>query len=128
MQAIGAGRVIFAGRKGGDGNMVEIQHPNGFQTMYLHLSAILVAPGQHVEAGGRIGLVGMTGLATGPHLDFRIIDHGVFKNFETLRQNLPPAEPVSRGDLAAFTAVRTRALSQLGARTLESRSSDPGSI
>jgi len=88
VQAIGEGRVVFAGCKGGDGNMVEIQHANGYQTMYLHLSAILVREGQHVEAGGRIGLVGSTGLATGPHLDFRILDHGVFRNFETLRNDL----------------------------------------
>jgi murein DD-endopeptidase MepM/ murein hydrolase activator NlpD len=128
VQAIGDGRVIFAGRKGGDGDMVEIQHPNGYQTMYLHLSAILVEVGQHVEAGGRIGLVGSTGLATGPHLDFRIIDHGVFKNFETLRQNLPPAEPVARGELAAFNVVRNRDFAQLGAMTLESRSEVPGTV
>jgi murein DD-endopeptidase MepM/ murein hydrolase activator NlpD len=121
VQAIGDGRVMFAGRKGGDGNMVEIQHANGYQTMYMHLSAILVRQGQHVEAGGRIGLVGSTGLATGPHLDFRIIDHGVFRNFETLRQNLPSAEPVAPSDAVEFASVRDQALSGLGGGALESR-------
>jgi murein DD-endopeptidase MepM/ murein hydrolase activator NlpD len=127
VQAIGDGRVVFAGHKGGDGNMVEIEHANGYQTMYLHLSAILVRPGQHVEAGGRIGLVGSTGLATGPHLDFRIIDHGVFQNFEVLRQHMPPAQPVARGDLAAFNDVRDQDFARLGEHTFES-SADPGTL
>jgi murein DD-endopeptidase MepM/ murein hydrolase activator NlpD len=123
VQAIGAGKVIFAAAKGGDGNMVEIQHTNGFQTMYLHLSRILVRLGQRVEAGDSIGLVGMTGLATGPHLDFRIVDHGVFRNFETLREHLPPAEPIPTSNLAEFTTVRDRAMTQMGAPALDARSS-----
>jgi murein DD-endopeptidase MepM/ murein hydrolase activator NlpD len=122
VQAIGAGKVIFAASKGGDGNMVEIQHTNGFQTMYLHLSRILVRLGQRVEAGDSIGLVGMTGLATGPHLDFRILDHGIFRNFETLRLHLPPAEPVPNSNLAEFSSVRDRALAQMGSATLDPRS------
>jgi murein DD-endopeptidase MepM/ murein hydrolase activator NlpD len=106
VQAIGAGRVVFAGRKGGDGNMVRIAHSNGYETMYLHLSRILVRIGQRVEQGQRIGLVGMTGLATGPHLDFRILQHGVFENFLAL--HLPPATPVSRRDWNEFAADRER--------------------
>jgi murein DD-endopeptidase MepM/ murein hydrolase activator NlpD len=106
VQAIGAGRVVFAGRKGGDGNMVRIAHSNGYDTMYLHLSRILVRPGQRVDQGQRIGLVGMTGLATGPHLDFRILQHGVFKNF--LAMHLPPARPVSHSDWNEFAADRER--------------------
>ncbi len=120
VQAIGEGRVVFAGRKGGDGNMVEIQHANGYQTMYLHLSAILVRPGQHVEAGGRIGLVGATGLATGPHLDFRILDHGVFRNFETLRNDLPRAEPVAAANLPEFTQARDHLMAELVGTSLQS--------
>jgi murein DD-endopeptidase MepM/ murein hydrolase activator NlpD len=123
VQAIGAGKVIFAAAKGGDGDMVEIQHTNGFQTMYLHLSRILVRLGQRVEAGDSIGLVGMTGLATGPHLDFRILDHGIFRNFETLREHLPPAEPIPTSNLAEFTTVRDRAMTQMGAPALDARSS-----
>ena len=104
VQTIGAGRVVFAGRKGGDGNMVHIVHANGYETMYLHLSRILVHFGQRVEQGQRIGLVGMTGLATGPHLDFRIIQRGVFRNFLALQ--LPPAEPVARRAWDEFVAAR----------------------
>lgn len=106
VQAIGNGRVIFAGYSGGSGNLIRIQHSNGYETMYLHLSRILVHVGQHLEAGERIGLVGMTGLATGPHLDFRILQNGTYRNFETL--HLPPAEPVARKDLNEFEAARDR--------------------
>lgn len=111
VQTIGDGRVIFAGRKGGDGNLVKIQHTNGYDTYYMHLSRILVRNGQHVEQGQRIGLVGMTGLATGPHLDFRIERGGQFMNFEHLP--LPPSEPVARRDMTEFTAVRDHAMSLL---------------
>lgn len=111
VQSIGDGRVVFAGRKGQDGNLVKIQHSNGYETYYMHLSRILVREGQHVAQGQRIALVGMTGLATGPHLDFRIERRGQFLNFEHLP--LPPSEPVAHRDMAEFTAVRDRAMALL---------------
>jgi murein DD-endopeptidase MepM/ murein hydrolase activator NlpD len=104
VQTIGSGRVVFAGRKGGDGNMVHVAHSNGYETYYLHLSKIIVHAGERVEIGKTIGLVGMTGLATGPHLDFRISQKGQFRNFETL--GLPPSDPVNKKDLVEFAAVR----------------------
>ena len=104
MQTIGSGKVVFAGRKGGDGNMVHIAHSNGYETMYLHLSRIFVRQGEHVEIGKTIGLVGMTGLATGPHLDFRIEQKGQFLNFERL--GLPPSDPVSKKNWTEFAGVR----------------------
>jgi murein DD-endopeptidase MepM/ murein hydrolase activator NlpD len=106
VQTIGSGRVVFAGRKGGDGNMVRIAHFNGYETMYLHLSKIFVRAGEHVEIGKTIGLVGSTGLATGPHLDFRISQKGQFKNFERL--GLPPSDPVSRKNWAEFASAREK--------------------
>ncbi|HKW90207.1 MAG TPA: peptidoglycan DD-metalloendopeptidase family protein [Candidatus Acidoferrales bacterium] len=111
VQTIGDGRVIFAGRKGEDGNLVKIQHINGYVTYYMHLSRVLVYVGQRVVQGQRIGLVGMTGLATGPHLDFRIERHGQFMNFERLP--LPPANPVARRDMPEFTAVRDQEMNLL---------------
>ena len=104
VQAIGSGRVLFAGLKGGEGNMVHIAHSNGYETMYLHLSRMYVRAGEHVEIGKTIGLVGSTGLATGPHLDFRILQKGQYKNFEKL--GLPPSDPVSKKHLPEFNAVR----------------------
>jgi murein DD-endopeptidase MepM/ murein hydrolase activator NlpD len=111
VQSIGDGRVIYAGRKGEDGNLVKIQHSNGYNTYYMHLSRILVRVGQHVAQGQTIARVGMTGLATGPHLDFRIERHGQFLNFERLP--LPPSEPIAQRDMAEFIAVRDRELAQL---------------
>ncbi|MGH9683657.1 MAG: peptidoglycan DD-metalloendopeptidase family protein [Candidatus Acidiferrales bacterium] len=108
VQTIGDGRVTFAGRKGGAGNLIEIQHTNGYTTYYMHLSRILVRSGERVQQGQRIGLVGMTGLATGPHLDFRIERHGQFLNFERLP--LPPSEPVAKRDWNDFASARDHAL------------------
>ena len=104
VQTIGDGRVIFAGMKGGSGNLIEVQHSNGYTTYYMHLSRILVRNGQRVEQGQRIGLVGMTGLATGPHLDFRIQRRGEFLNFERLP--LPPSDPIAKRDWKEFAAAR----------------------
>ncbi|MGA2097356.1 MAG: peptidoglycan DD-metalloendopeptidase family protein [Candidatus Acidiferrum sp.] len=104
VQAIGSGRVIFAGLKGGEGNMVHIAHADGYETMYLHLSKMYVRTGEHVEVGKTIGLVGSTGLSTGPHLDFRILQKGQYKNFEKL--GLPPSDPVSKKHLPEFNAMR----------------------
>lgn len=113
VQSVGDGRVAFAGRKGEDGNMVEVQHANGYATYYMHLSRILVHNGEHVQQGDRIGLVGMTGLATGPHLDFRIRRNGQFVNFERLP--LPPSQPVAKADWDEFAAARDRDLAQMPA-------------
>lgn len=106
VQTIGTGRVVFAGMKGGDGNMVKVAHSNGYETMYLHLSRMFVHNGEHVEIGKTIGLVGMTGLATGPHLDFRISQKGQFKNFEKL--GLPPSDPVAKKNWTEFAATREK--------------------
>ncbi len=124
VQTIGSGRVVFAGRKGGDGNMVHIAHSNGYETMYLHLSKIFVRAGEHVDIGKTIGLVGMTGLATGPHLDFRISQKGQFKNFEKL--GLPPSDPVSKKNWAEFSGVREKWLPALdGEKPAETASAVP---
>jgi murein DD-endopeptidase MepM/ murein hydrolase activator NlpD len=104
VQTIGNGRVVFSGRKGGDGNMVKVVHAQGYETMYLHLSRMYVHTGERVQIGKTIGDVGMTGLATGPHLDFRISKQGQFLNFEKL--GLPPSEPVSKKNWTEFAAVR----------------------
>ena len=113
VEAIGAGVVIRAGWQGEDGNMVQLRHPNGFDTLYLHLSRILVHVGQRVAQGQRIGLVGMTGLATGPHLDFRIEQHGEFENFMTVRKQLPPGRPVPPNRMARFRQLRAQYMPEL---------------
>jgi murein DD-endopeptidase MepM/ murein hydrolase activator NlpD len=111
VQTIGSGRVEFAGRKDGDGNMVKIAHAQGYETLYLHLARIFVHQGERVEIGKTIGLVGMTGLATGPHLDFRIELKGQFLNFERLGQ--PPSDPVSKKNWGEFASLREEWLPML---------------
>jgi murein DD-endopeptidase MepM/ murein hydrolase activator NlpD len=70
VRATGAGRVVGAGRSGGFGNLVEIDHGHGLTTRYAHLSAILVREGQTVAAGQLVGRIGSTGRSTGPHLHY----------------------------------------------------------
>jgi murein DD-endopeptidase MepM/ murein hydrolase activator NlpD len=95
IDSIGEGTVMFAGRKDGFGNQVGIRHPNGYASYYGHMKGFGkgIRAGKHVTQGQLIGYVGMTGLATGPHLDFRISQNGKFVNFERLKfphaQNIP---------------------------------------
>ncbi len=72
IRSVGDGVVEFAGSQNGYGNMVEIRHSNQRSTLYAHLSRVDVRKGQHVEQGARIGAVGSTGWATGPHLHFEV--------------------------------------------------------
>lgn len=113
VQAIGAGVIVRAGWRGEDGRMVEIRHPNGYQTFYLHLSRVLVHVGEHVAQGQHIGLSGESGLATGPHLDFRIEHDGVFKNYEVFRRKLPPGKPIGPKLMPKFEALRARYMPEL---------------
>jgi murein DD-endopeptidase MepM/ murein hydrolase activator NlpD len=73
---VGAGTVTFAGEQGGYGHTVVVQHADGHQTRYAHLSSIAVRQGDQVQAGQVIGRVGQSGRATGPHLHFEVTDHG----------------------------------------------------
>jgi len=107
------GVVVFAGTSGGSGRMVHLRHGNAFETEYLHLSSITVRAGEHVRQGELIGRVGSTGLATGPHLDYRVRKNGAFVNPLTAHRAAPAAEPVPAPQMAAFAAVRNRALSAM---------------
>lgn len=74
--AVADGVVTFAGRHGGHGNYVRLQHAGGLGTGYGHMSRIAVRNGSHVKAGQVIGYVGSTGLSTGPHLHFEAYRNG----------------------------------------------------
>ncbi len=78
VRATGDGSISVAGWRGGYGNLVEIQHPNGYTTRYAHLARLApgIQPGAVVQQGEVIGNVGMTGLATGPHLHYEVRRHG----------------------------------------------------
>jgi len=78
--ASAGGRVIAAGWEGGYGKTVEVSHGGGVVTRYAHLSKISVVPGQQVERGQLLGLVGSTGNSSGPHLHFEVIVNGQQRN------------------------------------------------
>ena len=104
VMATADGVVIFRGRKGGGGNTVELRHPNGYVTGYLHLSRFArgLRVGGRVAQGEVIGYVGATGLATGPHLDYRITRDGRHVNPLTMAHD--PAPPLARGEMPRFSA------------------------
>ncbi len=76
VRAAADGKVIDAGRNGGYGNMVEIDHGNGITTRYAHLSRISVKDGDKIKRGDKLGEVGSTGRSTGPHLHYEVRRHG----------------------------------------------------
>ncbi|SJZ57090.1 M23 family metallopeptidase [Consotaella salsifontis] len=76
VKAAAHGKVVHAGPTSGYGNMIEIDHGDGFSTRYAHLSSISVSVGEDVEAGDSIGAVGSTGRSTGPHLHYEVRDNG----------------------------------------------------
>jgi murein DD-endopeptidase MepM/ murein hydrolase activator NlpD len=104
VRAAGGGRLAFIGVKGGYGNVIEIVHPGGVRTVYGHLSRFSrgLRSGTVVEQGRVIGHVGMTGLATGPHLHYEYLQNGVHKDPQKVP--LPKAEPVPARHMAAFRA------------------------
>ncbi|MBR4595173.1 MAG: peptidoglycan DD-metalloendopeptidase family protein [Bacteroidales bacterium] len=107
VRSIGDGTVLSAGwGKGGAGNMVKIRHNSVYTTAYLHLSKMAVKAGQRVSQGQVIGYVGMTGTATGPHLDFRVWRNG--SPINPLKLESPPSEPIREENLPALDSVLVR--------------------
>jgi murein DD-endopeptidase MepM/ murein hydrolase activator NlpD len=101
-----SGNVVFVGWDGGGGRVVKVRHPNDYLTYYMHLSRFAsgIRPGVRVHQGDLIGYVGSSGLATAPHLDYRVRHHGDW--IDPLRITSVPAEPLSRALQADFQALR----------------------
>ena len=76
VKAMAKGEVEFAGLRGGFGNCIILKHANGFETLYGHLSKILVQPGEQINIGQEIGKIGSTGRSTGPHLHYKVHRNG----------------------------------------------------
>ena len=104
--AAGAGVVELAGRNRGYGNYVRVRHTGGYATAYAHLARFApgLKPGRRVEQGEVIGLVGASGLATGPHLHYEVLYRGEQVNPLTL--DAVQGEPLRGNALRAFMAVR----------------------
>lgn len=105
VRTIGDGTVLSAGWAGGGGNTVKIRHNSTYTTSYMHLSkyASGIKAGAHVTQGQVIGYVGMTGTATGPHLDFRVYKNGTAINPLTMES--PSADPIQEKNLPALKEV-----------------------
>jgi murein DD-endopeptidase MepM/ murein hydrolase activator NlpD len=83
VKAMAKGTVEFAGLRGGFGNCIMLKHGNGFETLYGHLSKILVQVGMKIDIGQPIGQIGSTGRSTGPHLHYEVHKNGQQINPET---------------------------------------------
>ena len=94
------GVVEQSGYTAGNGNFVKVKHNGTYSTQYLHMSKILVRRGQRVNQGQVIGLVGSTGLATGPHVCYRFWKNG--KQVDALRLKLPTGEPMTGNNKTRF--------------------------
>jgi murein DD-endopeptidase MepM/ murein hydrolase activator NlpD len=124
--AVAAGTVVSATYDNANGRMVRLRHPSGYESYYLHLSAFAggIRAGVHVSQGETIGLVGSTGLATGPHLHFGLKRNGTFVNPLREQRNLPPGDPVPAEAMAAFRTVRDEALRALAGAAPQNEPSD----
>lgn len=102
VRAVADGVVVRAGWNGGNGIQVHIRHRSGYETQYNHLSRIPsdIQAGTRVHQKQIIGNVGATGLATGPHLDYRIVHNGTYVN--PLSEKFIPGEPIPPAARADF--------------------------
>jgi murein DD-endopeptidase MepM/ murein hydrolase activator NlpD len=113
VRAAGDGKVVFRGLRGGYGNAIVIQHGATYSTLYGHMALF----GRGIYVGGRvvqdqvIGYVGMTGLATAPHLHYEVLVNGVHRNPRTVV--LPDAAPLAPAERAAFAAEAAMRLREL---------------
>ena len=113
VKASGDGRVISAGRNGGYGQTIVLQHGSVYTTLYAHLSRFSkgIRPGKRVEQGQTIGYVGSTGLATGPHLHYEFRVRGVHR--DPLRVKLPHAAPLAEEYMDDFRSKAEPLLAKL---------------
>jgi murein DD-endopeptidase MepM/ murein hydrolase activator NlpD len=123
--AIGDGTIIRIGRAGGNGNHIKLRHNNGIESLYLHMSRFAkgMSQGKRVVQGQVIGYVGSTGLATGPHLCFRMYKNGAPLNPGKLKT--AAAAPVSREYMAEFRAAIEPRLARLAGRDIQQAKLEP---
>ncbi|WNW12117.1 peptidoglycan DD-metalloendopeptidase family protein [Pseudomonas sp. DTU_2021_1001937_2_SI_NGA_ILE_001] len=105
IKATGDGKVLLAGRRGGYGNTVIIQHGDTYRTLYGHMQGFAkgVQTGSSVKQGQVIGYIGTTGLSTGPHLHYEFQVNGV--HVDPLGQKLPMADPIAKAEKQRFMQV-----------------------
>ena len=126
VRALGDGRVIFAGWRGGYGKTIEIRHTNGMVTRYGHLNAFSrgIRAGVPVRIAQTIGQVGSTGLSTAPHLHFEVLVAGRHRDPRIAFRNVT-GEPLAPVHRAAFTELKARIFSRLMAAAPRAGATDP---
>ncbi|MDT8420291.1 MAG: peptidoglycan DD-metalloendopeptidase family protein [Desulfuromonadales bacterium] len=119
IKTVGDGTITRIGYTRGNGNFIEIRHNNSYSTLYLHMSkfARKMSKGKKVVQGQVIGYVGSTGLATGPHLCFRMRKNGEPVN--PYKVKVPASKPVSNENLAAFKSLVQPLVAQLEGRDIK---------
>jgi murein DD-endopeptidase MepM/ murein hydrolase activator NlpD len=113
VQSVADGRVVKAGQETGYGNVVKIDHPGGFETVYAHLSKLDVHAGQQVTAGQVIAKSGNTGWSTGAHLHFEFHTNGRVVDPLKMAQYVPPSQSLASGERASFMAATALLSTQL---------------
>ena len=105
VHTIGDGKVIAVKWAGGGGRMVKVKHNSVYTTVYMHLSKYAkgITPGKYVKQGDIVGYVGKSGLATGPHLDFRVYKNG--HAIDPLKMKAPPVKPVSEENMPEYNKI-----------------------
>ena len=101
------GVIAYAGRKGGYGNFVQVNHGGGLATGYGHMSRIVARPGQRVRQGQIIGYVGSTGLSTGPHLHYELYRNGAASQSDV--RHLHPTRAIERQRSCPFPRATGKA-------------------
>ena len=113
IKAAGDGRISLAGRHGGYGNAVIIQHGQRYRTLYAHMQGFAkgVRTGSNVKQGQIIGYIGTTGLSTGPHLHYEFQVNGV--HVDPLSQKLPMSDPIASSEKARFMQLSKPLMAQM---------------
>jgi len=119
IKAVGDGKVVFKGRKGGYGRVIILQHGSKYTTLYAHMNSYnkKLRNGSRVKQGQTIGYIGSSGLATGPHLHYEFRVNGVHRNPLTVK--LPSAAPIAKKYRSDFKATAETLISQLTLRKQE---------
>jgi murein DD-endopeptidase MepM/ murein hydrolase activator NlpD len=126
--AVADGTVVACGWGGGFGKQVILRHLNGYTTCYGHLSSF----GKGIKKGTRvrqkqiIGYVGSTGLSTGPHLDYRVVKDGRFRN--PLKETFPTGLPIRKGEMESFQKRRDEMVAWLEGGTSYWKKKEGGGI
>ena len=114
VMSIGDGNVVAKTyQKNGGGNYLKVKHNSVYTTTYMHLSGYAkgITTGSRVKQGQVIGYVGMTGLASGPHLDFRVQKNGSY--IDPLKVKAPPVEPVKEENMARYILLKDSLMQEL---------------